>query len=181
MVMPINWKSEIVKLAYIKQELANIDSQKLWPWHLPSVAASEQEILECESRLGFVLDLQFANFLRHANGWSGFIQATDLFGTADLGGDGKMPLAQEMLGYLEDSVLVQAGITRENVFPIAVSAVDLDLFVMTKPSAVLAGIVIWFAGYEIQRFNDFQEFFLAMVDYNILQIENLKKSDKAGH
>jgi hypothetical protein len=181
MTTHVNWKSEIVRLAYVKQELADVDRQKLWPWHLPTVAASEQEILECEHRLGFAFDPQFADFLRHANGWQGFIQSTDLFGTTDLGGGGRMPLAQEMLGYLEGDVLAQAGITKESVFPIAVSSVDLDLFVMTKPSSVPAGIVIWFAGYEIQRFSNFHEFFLAMVDYNILQIENLKKSDKAGH
>jgi hypothetical protein len=32
----------------------------------------------------------YADFLRHANGWRGFLQATNLFGTAELNGGGQM-------------------------------------------------------------------------------------------
>jgi len=169
-----DWKTQITKLAYVKQKLAENDTQKLWPWHLPCVAATKQEITACESYLGFKIDSQYADFLMHANGWLGFIQAADLFGTSDLAGGERMKKAVEILSYLEDSVLKQAGIVRGEVLPIALSPLDLDLFVITKPSTAQPGTVIWFAGYEIQRFVDFQTFFLAMIDYNLLAIKDLK-------
>ncbi len=176
-----NWKSEIVNLVCIKQELAEIDTQKLWPWHLPSVAASEQEIMECSHHLGFDLDPMYADFLRYANGWRGFIQAADLFGTVDLLGNEKMRRAEEALRNLDDSVFEHAGILREELFPFAMSLLDLDLFVMTKPSATQAGIVIWFAGYETQRFDNFQDFFLGMVEYNRLVIDDLRQKARMGN
>lgn len=170
-----DWKTQIAKLAYAKQQLAEIDTQKLWPWHLPSVAATKQEILACENILGFKIDSQYADFLMHANGWPGFIQAADLFGTTDLVGGERMKKAVEILSYLEEGVLKQAGIVRDDVLPIALSPLDSDLFLITKPYTALPGTVIWFAGYEIQRFVDFQTFFLAMIDYNLLAIKELNR------
>lgn len=172
------WKTQIAKLAYVKQQLAEVDTQKLWPWHLPNIAATKQEITDCERYLGFKIDSQYADFLMHANGWHGFIQATDLFGTTDLAGGERMRKAVEILSYLEENVIKQAGVERDEVLPIALSPLDLDLFVITKPSTTQPGTVIWFAGYEIQRFADFQNFFLAMIDYNLLAIKELKRASE---
>jgi hypothetical protein len=39
----------------------------------------------------------------------------------------------------------------------------------------MPGVVIWFAGEEIDRFFDFDEFFLAMVEYNRRELEDMKE------
>ncbi|KXO08913.1 SMI1/KNR4 family protein [Marinobacter excellens] len=171
----MDWKKEIVTLAYVKQALADLDVHDLWPHCLPEVAATTREIELAESQLGFALDEQYAGFLRHANGWNGFYQSVDLFGTKDLIGNEKMAVAQEMLNSVEEVVLSNCQIERNDLFPIAASSIDMDLFLMVKPTASKAGLVYWFAGSKIDHYPNFEEFFLAMVDYNREEFEDLKR------
>jgi hypothetical protein len=63
--------------------------------------------------------------------------------------------------------------------PLAATAVDLDLFVMTRRSNPSPGMVIWFAGSEIERFPSFREYFLAMVDYNQRVVQRLESGANA--
>ncbi|MBL2434413.1 SMI1/KNR4 family protein, partial [Klebsiella pneumoniae] len=51
---------------------------------------------------------------------------------------------------------------------------DKDLFVLCLPNSSRSGEIIWFAGEEIDRFKNFDEYFLAMVDYNREEILALK-------
>jgi hypothetical protein len=48
----IDWKKEIAVMALVKSELARADAGKLWPYHLPRVAATQAQILTAESCLG---------------------------------------------------------------------------------------------------------------------------------
>jgi hypothetical protein len=45
---------------------------------------------------------------------------------------------------------------------------------MTRRTAANPGLVIWYSGYEVDRFPDFDEFFAAMVDYNRAEIQHLQ-------
>src|SRR5689334_282772 len=100
-----DWKAEIAKLVYVKQALAEVDINKLWPWHLPNPPATAEDIQACEKHVGFALDPMYAAFLRHADGWQGFYHAADLFGTRDLVGGANSKRAQEGLSYIEQNVL----------------------------------------------------------------------------
>lgn len=166
----MNWPQEIVKLVYVKQALAEVDTRKLWPHHLPSVAATAEQIDAVEKALGMELDAKYAHFLRHADGWRGFFQTVDLFGTGDLLGSEKMLAAKEMLGAVDDGVLSATKNRREDLLPIAATTLDRDLFVLTLPSSAAPGEVLWLAGELIDKFPNFDEFFLAMVDYNRAEV-----------
>lgn len=172
----IDWKQAIVELVLVKQELAESDTKRLWPHKLPAVAASETRLAEVEAHLGEALDPTFRAFLLCADGWLAFYQTVDLFGSDDLLGSNRFHYATKMLGYVAETVLTQGGLRREELLPIAVSAADLDLFVMTSGSASRPGTVIWLAGSEVDRFAGFEEFFLAMVDYNRLEVQHLQAS-----
>lgn len=162
----MNWPQEIAKLVFVKQALKEADTKCLWPYYLPSVAATMPRLIEVESYLGYPLDKLYAAFLLHADGWNGFYQTVDLFSTADLIGSEKMKLAMESLQATSDAAFVQAGISREDMLPIAATTSDRDLFLLAKPDSSIAGTIIWLAGEEVERFKNFDEFFLAMVDYN---------------
>ena len=166
----MNWVQEIAKLIYVKQVLADVDSTKLWPHNLPSVAASADQIDAVEKTLGFSLDRKYADFLLHADGWCGFYQTVDLFGTSDLLGSQKMGAAMELVQAIDDDVLSAAGVQRGELQPIAATTVDRDLFVLTLPDSKTPGNVLWFAGELIDKFPDFEEFFLAMMDYNRAEV-----------
>lgn len=170
----IDWKQRIIELVLVKQKLAELDTKGLWQYRLPSVAATEARLKSVEAHLGEALDPVYRAFLLHADGWPAFYQTVDLFGSDDLMGNDRWHHATEMLSYVEESVLTLGGLRREELLPIAASPVDLDLFVMTRRSAPQPGMVVWLAGSEIDRFSTFDEYFLAMVDYNRLEVQHLR-------
>jgi len=161
----MNWPQEIVKMVLVKQALAEADVEEMYPHHLPKVAATPAQLAKAEARLGFQLDPQYADFLRHADGWEGFTQTVDLFGTAELIGNEKMEQALQTFDELDDFAFSAAGISRDDVYPIAATVVDMDIFLLGKPGTPIAGQVLWFAGAEIERYENFDEYFLATVDY----------------
>jgi len=170
-----DWRSRIVELVLVKQRLQEVDSQHLWQYRLPSLAAKESELLELESKLGEPLDSSHRSFLSHANGWPAFYQTVDLFGVEDLVGGPRFDHARDMLHAVEDKVLATTNIRRDQLMPIACSPVDLDLFVIARPSAVHPGVVLWLAGYVVESFPGFDDYFAAMVDFNRLEIVELQK------
>lgn len=174
----MNWEQEIAKLVYIKQVLSGYDHRKLWPHHLPAVAATREQIAAAENALGYPLVGGYGELLRHANGWRGFYQTIDLFSTEDIIGGARKANALEMFGAVDDGVIRECGIPREDLVPIAASMLDRHLFVMASPRSRLPGEVLWFAGELIDRFPTFEEFFLAMMDYNRSEIDYFKQEQE---
>ncbi|OGO14044.1 MAG: hypothetical protein A2Z66_02395 [Chloroflexi bacterium RBG_13_66_10] len=175
-----NWKERIVELVLVKQAIQEVDTGGLWAYHLPSVAATPSQLAAAEVAIGEPLDPSYRKFLEHVGGWLAFWQTVDLFGPEDLVGGPRFRHALEMLQYIEDSVLGSVGLRRKDLLPIAASPVDLDLFLMTRRSSQAPGRVIWLAGSEVDRWPSFDEFYLAMVDYNRLEHRQLKGSADAS-
>ena len=161
----IDWKREIAIAYLVKQRVADVDSNHIWEFHLPEEAATEEAIVAVENSLGFKLDPEHRAFLRHADGWKGFMQDNDVFGVADLVAGPRYQEAIELLQSLEDLKPI-CGFEQNELLPFASSSTNIDLFVITKPNSQSPGIVLWFAGQVIDRFLSFSEWFLAMVDYN---------------
>ena len=53
----------------------------------------------------------------------------------------------------------------------------MDLFVMVLKKGERFGEVIWFAGGQIDKYESFTEFFLAMIEYNKLGVEDMRKNE----
>lgn len=171
----MSWKERIVDLVVVKQTMHELAPDGLWEYRLPGVAATSDQLEAVEGHLGEPLDAAYRSFLEHADGWPAFWQTVDLFGPQDLLGSDRFEHAMDMLGFVEEDVLRGAGVSRDELLPIAASPVDLDLFVMTRKSSAAPGRVVWLAGSEIDRWPDFDEFFLAMVDYNRLELQQLQQ------
>ena len=170
----MNWSQEIVKLVLVKEAIAEVDRSGLWTHHLPSVAATQSQLLELNTYLGYTLDVLYADFLYFADGWQGFYQSVDLFGSTELIGGEKMQLALDSLMAIEDAALKRLSVSRADLLPIAATAADLDIFFLVKPNSSMSGAVLWFAGQEIDTFKNFNEFFLAMADYNREELSYFK-------
>lgn len=171
-----DWKSRIVELVFVKQALREADREDLWPHHLPGIAATEAQLLAVEARIGEPLDPAHRAFLATAGGWRGLFQTIDLLGPEDFLGGTRWARAAELLGYVSDDVLVSAGLGREHVLPIAASTIEIDVFVIGLRSSRSPGVVVWFAGDEVERFASFDDFFAAMVDCNRREILKLRAS-----
>lgn len=172
----MDWPKEIARMAFIKHRLSEADNQKIWPYYLPELAATNEDILNVESFLGEEIDKLYFNFLLYSNGWKGFCQYVDLFGVPELMGRDPMPYALDLLSIIEDSYFSQKGISRQDLIPIAATLIDKDIFLLGKVESRISGQIIWYAGEEIEVFKDFNEFFMAMVDYNIEELYELKNN-----
>ena len=176
-MMNEEWRERIVAMVYVKQELMKLDVSGIWPHHLPELAASEETLRKTEAHLGFRIAQDYREFLKMANGWKGFLQTVDLFGTEELSGSPTMQYAQSLLDFVEDDVIKSTGFSREELLPIAATKYDKDLFVMTCPTSHAPGTVVWVAGEEIDRYPNFTEFFLAMIEYNRQLVNDMQKGN----
>ena len=71
------------------------------------------------------------------------------------------------------------GFGKPDLLPFAVSSDDIDVMLMTRPHTTTAGKVFWFAGGLVDTFQGFDEWFLAMVDYNREEYQRLVKKHGA--
>lgn len=170
-----DYKIAIGRAWLVKQAMMELDKKKIWPYHLPELAATSDQIMKAEQHLGHSLDPRYKAFLKCANGWQAFYQTVDLFGTQDLIGGARNAAGEFILSFLDDDVLNKSNTTRADLLPIAATSLDRDLFTMTRPTSKTPGIVIWFAGEEIDRFPNFDEFFLAMLEYNRKELQDFQK------
>ena len=172
----MDWPAEIVKGVLIHQRLRELDRKAIWEYHLPEVAASEDEIAATEQWLGYQLDPAYRRFLRFANGWRSFVQHVDILGTAGLAGGTVIDAARGQLGAVEPGIFAgNVGLDIADVLPIAASTEQSDMFLLGLPWSKEPGAVIWFAGYLIERFPNFDEFYLSMLDYNRRQIAKFEE------
>ena len=168
----MDWKRELVIARLVKQKIAEVDVDQLWENTFPEVAASEAQLHALEQRLDHPLDPQYRAFLLHADGWRAFMQYIDVFGVADFGGGSRAERANELFASLEPIEPI-CGFCREDLMPIAVSSLDIDVMLMTRPHSATPGKTLWFAGGLIDSFSGFDDWFLAMVDYNRQEYQRL--------
>ncbi len=160
-----DWRKQIAIAHLVKRRVAELDVAGMWPHCLPEVAATPEEIAQAEASVGEPLDAKYREFLSFANGWKAFFHSVDLFGTTDLVSERRIRMGNDLLRSLEPLDQV-CGLKTSEVIPIAVSQDAIDLFVISRRKTQTPGEVVWLAGQLVERFPNFDEFFLAMVDYD---------------
>ncbi|CAN5160998.1 hypothetical protein BH23ACT9_BH23ACT9_28120 [soil metagenome] len=159
-------------LALVHQQREDVDVERLWERRLPGLPADEAAVAAVERQLGMALDPAHRQFLLTADGWEHALQHIDVFGTADLVG-GRMEAARQMVEAMGPAPFEAAGLDPGGVVPMAATAEDMDLFVMPVADGVAGPTVVWFAGGEVDRFADFADFMLAVLEYNRREVANL--------
>lgn len=172
--MVTDWGTEIAIAWRVLECTRRLDTAGLWEYHLPRVAATQKELGVVEAALGFPLDPMYRAFLAHADGWPDFYQSADLFGSRELLGDRLMGQAIELISVVDSAVWRELDATSSDVLPIALAKYDKDVFLLVRPPHRSSGQVIWLAGTVVERFPNFDEFFLSMVDYNRVRYDRLK-------
>jgi hypothetical protein len=160
----------IAELVRIKSQLHGVDGG-LWPYHLPELKATDEQIARVEDDLGVELPSSYREFLRHANGWRGFFQTVDLLGCDDLTGGRYQEYYRSLVDALRPPERAAAGLSAERQICIGATLVDRDLFVLSYP-ADGSPKVIWTAGEEVDRWCDFEDFFRSMIEYNRRELQH---------
>ena len=161
-----DWRTQLAIAYKVREAIHQVDRQGLWPFRLPRVAAPGERVLEVEEELGFALDEQHRQFLGHADGWECFYQAATLFGCPDLVSPAWQDRTRALADEVNLAVQQEAGVSMDATYVIAASEQDVDVFLIGRPDTARQGEVFWVAGQLIDTYPSFDEFFLAMVDYN---------------
>jgi hypothetical protein len=173
----MDWKLMISRLVLINGEIYKVDKKGLWPYTLPKVAAAEEQLTEFQKKLGRTLPEEYLEFLRHANGWYGFHQETDLLSVDDFFND---KYDKSISLFFDSDEYYVEGIEKKDLLPIGVNPPNGDIFYLSLSNDEYFGNVIWYAGWEVERYSNFDEFFMAMIEYNRSEIDQFLEENKNG-
>lgn len=172
----MDWRILIAKNALLKSKINEADINRVWSYHLPSLAATQEQVERFQEKIRRKVPEEYLSFLKCANGWKGFFQNNDLLGTADTFSKDCMDLLNSEFYNLRDVSI--DNISKSDLFPIGVNYTDKDIFFLVLSQNEYYGKVIWFAGEEIQRFENFSDFFSSMIAYNERELAKLEASKK---
>ncbi|HEX4214181.1 MAG TPA: hypothetical protein VIA06_12760 [Candidatus Dormibacteraeota bacterium] len=171
------WQARIVALVEIKEAMSSLDKERLWDYRLPEVAASPTLLARAEQALGRPFDTAHRRFLEAAGGWPAFWHTVDLMTPAQLVSSSHRERAEGLLRALDAEVLDGHGLEREQLQPVAVATDDTDLFLIDRRTD--PGPVLWFAGPLVDRFTEFDDFFVAMIEYHRRDLQEFAEEDRS--
>ena len=161
----------------IIQARMEADWKGLWDYAIPHLHATEDAVASTEAQLGFRLPESYRGFLLASNGWPYFFQNMSILSTSDLL-SGELHKASQTQLELEECVEAMAadGVIATDHFPVAASLESIDVALMGKPGTPAAGTVSWVRNGEvIERYDDFLDYYLSMMELNKLDTADLKK------
>jgi len=160
----------------IIQARMEADWKGIWNYAIPHLHATEDAIASTEVQLGFRLPESYRGFLLAADGWPYFFQDMSILSTSDLLG-GELHEASQTQLELEECVEAMAadGVIAADHFPVAASLESIDVALMGKPGTPAEGTVSWVRGEVMQRYDDFLDYYLSMMELNKLDTADLKK------
>ncbi|MDA2812568.1 SMI1/KNR4 family protein [Nocardiopsis sp. RSe5-2] len=142
-----------------KRELRLRDPEDSDDETLPRVKLSPEELEALEREHGGPFPQDFRDFLLHADGWPGVYYDLDLFGSPELQGAGRWPVAEQLLAvYTGEGVMARIGLDPEGVIPVAAGDGN-DLVLLIRPGRKDEGQVSWIlGGEEYVRAEDYKAF-----------------------
>ena len=154
------------------------DWKGIWSYAVPHVHATEEAVANTEAQLGFRLPESYRNFLLASNGWPYFYLDMTIFSTSDLLG-GELHEAGQTQLELEECVEAMAagGVIAADHFPVAASLESIDVALMGKPGTPAAGTVSWVRGEVIERYDDFLDYYLSMMELSKQETESIRRKD----
>ena len=162
----------------IIQARMEADWKGIWNYALPHVHASEETVTRTEAQLGFRLPESYRGFLLASNGWPYFFQDMTAFSTSDLLGGDLHKAGQTQLELPECvEAMASEGVIAADHFPVAASLESIDVALMGRPGTPAEGTVSWVRGEVMQRYDDFLDYYLSMMELNKLDIARLRRDD----
>lgn len=157
----LQWRDQMIS---IKNEMHTLDVKQIYRYYEPNNGCSLEEISKVEDCLGIKFDNQYKEFLQYVNGWKECYRLVSFLGTKELLGSKEMDVAKEVLEIV-CPLDEELEFKQDELLPIAVDEYGSDLFVLTPPINGENGMVIWFAGQEIERFASFEVFRDTILQY----------------
>ena len=160
----------------IVQARMEADWTGLWDYAMPNPKASEETVARTEAQLGFRLPESYRGFLLASNGWPYFFQDMTISPTSALLG-GELHKAGQIQLELEECVEAMAagGVIAADHFTVVASRESIEIALMGKPGTPAEGTVSWVRGEVMQRYDDFLDYYLSMMELNKLDTADLRR------
>ena len=160
----------------IVQARMEADWKGIWNYALPHVHATEETVSNTEAQLGFRLPESYRGFLLASNGWPYFYLDMTAFSTSDLLG-GELHEAGQTQLELEECVEAMAagGVIAADHFPVVAAREQIDVALMGRPGTPAEGTVSWVRGEVVERYDDFLDYYLSMMELNKLDTADIRQ------
>jgi hypothetical protein len=164
------WENYVLEINKILKELKNYDIHETYTYYPHNKGATEIDIKNIENSIGYKLDNDYKEFLKVANGWKFYSQFVSLFSTDDLISESLLNVrSNELL----EGILEYIQYEKKDLLAISIDEMNIDLFVIVV-SGVDKGNVIWYAGYEVERYCSFEEYIIDVIRLLKLSLERDK-------
>jgi hypothetical protein len=167
------FKYLVVQNLEIKSKIHDRDKDGLWPYNFPKIALKENQINDFEIMQGKKLPFEYREFLKITGGWIGYMQCNDLVGIDYISNSKYMKIYDDVFLGLDD-VWIE-GVEKSDLLPISINTFDGDIFLISVNNCTL-GKIYWIgSGNEIDRWDNFVDYFASIIEYNkreLLKLEN---------
>ncbi|MEW1546296.1 SMI1/KNR4 family protein [Streptomyces tsukubensis] len=184
MVRVAGWSALCAEMDRVKLGLKVHDRRGLWPHEPRRPPAPPERIADIATVTRCPVDPDYADFLRHADGWPGILQDIDLFGTRDFGtatGTGAYARAEESVRTIGAVARIERDRGFSRLVPIGASRDDIDVLVLhCNGEPDRRNPVSWLAAAEVDRYPTFTDFFLAMIAANEAEADFLARPRRPG-
>ena len=168
-----SWQKRIERLMAIQREIARTPQGGLWRSPQPPLpGVDEAELRGIEAALGSPLPRELRTFYGLVGGWAPFRGDIDILCPAELIAGPRYERATELARATEEG-FVHSGVGRDDLVVFGVSDTEHDLYTVAIKGPH-EGHVFWHAGYEIERFADFDTFFDAMIAYEEQRLARMR-------
>lgn len=154
------WPDLIAEMGLLRQRVSAVKDE--FPFTIPHLAATDDELRTAESRLGRPLDAQHRDFLHHGNGWPEFYLSSSLLSAEQLG-DGPAWVEANLIldifyGELDEG---HPYPSRAEVYPITHDESGRNVFAIWSngPKSAGGAPVFWFPWSDTEPYDNFFEFF----------------------
>lgn len=160
-----DWPTRIVELVRVKERIASLDVDRIFPYTLPAVAASSARLDELEEGTGLILDPGHRSFLESANGWPAFFETQDLLSVEQLAAGAHRDVFTAWMQSAPPQAVAE-GYSAATLLPIAVD-LEMPLFAAMPvvDGRVASQVLSMDPSGIIDAFDSFEEYFDSTIAY----------------
>lgn len=169
-----DWPTNIVELVRLKERIASLDVDRIFPYTIPAVAAPSGRVDAYEEHTGLVLDRGHRSFLEAADGWRAFFETQDLLSVEQLAAGEHRDVFTAWIDSAPPQALAE-GYSSATLLPIAV---DLDMPLFAAMPVVDGRVVSQVLSLDpsgiINGFVSFEDYFDSTIAYTRLNLADFE-------
>lgn len=169
-----DWPAKIVELVRVKERIASLDTDQIFPYTLPAVAAPPARVDAFEEHTGLTLDAGHRSFLESADGWRAFFETQDLLSLEQLAAGEHRDVFTAWMEAAPPQAIAE-GYSAATLLPIAVD-LEMPLFAAMPvvEGKVSSQVLSLDPSGIIDDFDSFEAYFDSTIAYTRRNLEDFE-------